>query len=352
MRTIIQLVAALGLIAPAAGSDLVAPQVSTLRLQANATARGETVTLADVLDFSQADARLVEAIGAQPVLTMPADSAVLELSHEQIVKRLAELGVNMTRVLVNGALVCRVVIGAAPSDEAAAPPPEPPLLLAPGGAAPPAEQTLGDAIRTFAQRELAPDGGRVEVVFERAGQEFVQLTSPPFEFSIQAERGPRLGLREFRVSIRREGRKHDSLRISADVRLIRRVIVAARPLNIGGYISRDAIDFAERIFTADEADAGFTQPEQIVGQRVARFVAAGEMLKTQDVESADMVKRSRPVSVVSSGPVAVRAVGVALDSGGYGESVRVRLGESRKDRREVRGVVVGVGTVQLAEGGL
>lgn len=352
MRTIIRLVAALGLIAPAAASDLVAPHVSTLRLQAHGTARGETITLADVLDFSQADARLFEAIGAQPVMSTPPDSAVLELSHEQIVRRLAELGVNMTRVLVNGALVCHVAVGPASADGAAATPPEPPLLLAPGEAAPPAEQTLGDAIRAFAQRELAPDGGRVEVVFERAGQEFVQLTSPPFEFSIQAERGPRLGLREFRVSIRREGRKHDSLRISADVRLIRRVIVAARPLNIGGYIARDAIDFAERIFTADDADAGFTQPEQIVGQRVARFVAAGEMLKTPDVESADMVKRSRPVSVVSSGPVAVRAVGVALDSGGYGESVRVRLGESRKDRREVRGVVVGVGTVQLAEDGL
>lgn len=352
MRTIIQLFAALGLIAPATAADLVEPQVSTLRLQAQATVRGTTVTLADVLDFSQADPRLVEAVGKQPVLAKPVDSAVLELSHEQLVSRLTELGVNMTRVLVNGALVCHVALGPAPTEAALPAPPEAPPLLATGAAAPPATQTLADAVRAFAQRELGPDGGRVEVVFERASQEFLQLSSPPFEFSIQAERGPRLGLREFRVSIRRDGRKHDSLRISADVRLVRRVIVAARPLNIGGYIARDAIDVAERIFTADDADAGFTQPEQVVGQRVARFVTAGEMLKAQDVESADMVKRSRPVSVVSAGPVAVRAVGVALDSGGYGDSVRVRLGESRKDRREVRGVVVGVGTVQLAEDGL
>jgi flagella basal body P-ring formation protein FlgA len=49
--------------------------------------------------------------------------------------------------------------------------------------------------------------------------------------------------------------------------------------------------------------------------------------------------------------VHVQLSGVALDSGHFGDSVRVRLGDTRKSRTVLRGVVTGVGTVNVAEEG-
>ena len=83
---------------------------------------------------------------------------------------------------------------------------------------------------------------------------------------------------------------------------------------------------------------------------MAKFIPAGQMVRRSALKSVDMVRRSRPVSVIgSTTSIQVHVTGVALDSGGYGESVRVRLGDSRKDRRVVRGVVTGLGTVRIEE---
>lgn len=339
---------------PASATTLIEPEVSTLRLRAQATIHAGPVTLADVLDFSEAAPQLREAIGGQHATAAVGQAgSTLVVSHEQVVQRLTALGVNLSRVLVGGALRCRVTV---------LPPPEPPAAVAAESAAPllragvavePADgpHTLAAALRAHVARELKVEPRQVELVVDRASADFAQLTSPPFDFSIQSLRGGRLGLREFRVNIRRDGRLHHTLQIGAEARLMRRVVVAARPLNIGTQITRDGIELAERIFS-DESAIGLDTIEPLVGQQVARFVAAGQMLTQADVQSVELVKRARPVTVISDGVVAVRAVGMALDSGGYGDSIRVRLGESRRERRELRGVVVGVSTVRIDEEGM
>jgi len=48
----------------------------------------------------------------------------------------------------------------------------------------------------------------------------------------------------------------------------------------------------------------------------------------------------------------VRLTGMALDSGGYGDTVRIRMGDTRGERQLLRGVVTGLGTVRLVEGNL
>jgi flagella basal body P-ring formation protein FlgA len=132
------------------------------------------------------------------------------------------------------------------------------------------------------------------------------------------------------------------------VRLMRQVVVAEKPLNIGAYIRPDAVRLAPRLFeTRDEL--GIASPQDVVGQRVDRFIAAGEMISRADVRRVDLVQRSRPVTVVSEGAVAVRLTGTALDSGSFGDAVRVRLGTSRSDRRVVRATVTGMATVKLAD---
>ena len=74
------------------------------------------------------------------------------------------------------------------------------------------------------------------------------------------------------------------------------------------------------------------------------------MIRPGNLKSVDLVRRSQPVTVVGGESVSIRLNGEALDSGGYGETIRVRVGNSRSNRREVRAMITGVGTVRLVEG--
>jgi flagella basal body P-ring formation protein FlgA len=354
LTIIISLMSALS--AGTAASDLIAPDVSELRLRAEARVSGAAVTLADVLDFSQADARLREQIGGEPAFAETLKAPLqTTFGHDQAVARLSALGVNMSRVLVSGALTCRVTLaereaetaGGDSADEAS------PLLRA--RSQPAGTTTLADKLREFIQNELQEKNGTIEIEFEHAGREFLELTTPPFDFTIRAERGRKLGLREFCVTLMQDGRVQRTVTIGGRISLTKPVLVAAKPLSIGTYIRRDSLETGARIFTQDE-DFGIEYPEQAVGQKVKNFVPAGQMVRASDLKTVDLVRRSQPVtvtgSVAGSEDVDVRITGDALDSGGYGDTVRVRLGDSRKNYREIRGVVVGVGTVRLAEGNL
>ena len=330
-------------------------RVSVLHLRSQARVAALPVTLAVVLDFTDADPVLIEAIGAQPL--EDADTfAGLEVTHERIVSELDALGVNLARVLVDGAVRCRVTVDLPiPPEAVAAETPEQPVDGAPlirkiasEPVAEDAAQTLADAIRAYAAAEFDEAATDVEVSFERGRQDFLELTSPPFRFAIRGGSGSRLGLREFKVTIYRDERRQRTVSVFAHVRLERRVLVAAKPLNIGGLITADSVEPATRIFDED-SDLGLTHAEAIIGQKVRHFVPAGELLGTDDIEAVDLVQRSRPVTVVSHGAVGLRVTGTALDAGQYGETIRVRLGSSRRDQRVIRGVVIGVGQARMTE---
>lgn len=339
-----------------------ATTVSALRIRPAAQVNG-AVTLGDVLDFSSSDPRLKEALADVRLGLSAGAGGVLEISYPQIVDRLEAAGVNMSRVLMRGAYVCRVQVLAA-SDAAdphlategatlanqqasARVPDDAPLLRsvpdAVGGG-----QTLADAIRAAVQREWKAPDATTEVAFERGRSEFLSLTSPPFEFRVRAVRGPKLGMREFKVTLYRDGRIERTVSVFGRVSVERDVYVAAKPLSVGAFIRPDNVKRARRLFDSDAA-LGVERIEQVMGQRVKTFIPAGALVRAVDLKAADMVQRSRPVTLYSDGQVGVRLTGTALDSGGLGEMVRVRIGELRGQRRVVRGVVTGVARVRLEE---
>ena len=343
------------------GDELIQREVSRLRLRPQVEVCGAAVTLADVLTFAEADPRLGAEIGRQPVNPDLQPPAKTVFTHEQIVRRLGELGVNLSRVLVSGALNCRVTLEPARAQTGV----EAPSAWAAAGsrhAAPLTRlratdegNTLADALRTYVNAELASLGGTAEIEFERAGQEFLTLTRPPWKFIIRSSSsssGDKLGLREFEIVIRRDGHTQRTARLAARVRLVKDVLVARKPLGIGTFVRQEDVALEPRMLERRQ-DVGLDEVGQIIGQQVKRYIPVGEMIRRGDIKAVDLVKRSRPVSVSSAGDsVSVRLTGMALDSGGYGDTVRVRIGESRKDRRILRGVVSGVGSVRLIRGGV
>lgn len=326
------------------------PTVSRLRLRANVVVSADTVTLGDVLALAGAEAELAEKIADKPVFTDGRGAGCATISHDDVARRLTELDVHPGRVLLEGAHTCRVVF-----DRPSAAPESPrrPVevgvaAMAPGPARVGVGATLADRIREIINRDLAALGGTSEVEFERAGREFLDLTAP-FEFDIRAADREKLGVREFRVTVKRDGKVVRTATVAARVRLVRNAVVAARPLSIGNLIRDGDVGLEPQVFDS-VATLGLDSVEQALGRQVTRFVPVGEMLQASGLKAVDLVQRSRPVTVLSGdGGVQMRLAGIALDAGAYGDSIRVRLGEGRGARQQVRGVVVGVNTVRLDE---
>jgi len=84
------------------------PGCESAGLRAQTVVSGNTVRLADVLVMTDADPQLAQQIGDAPVASKPGATPIDSISHEQVVKRLDEVGVNLSRVLVSGALQCRI----------------------------------------------------------------------------------------------------------------------------------------------------------------------------------------------------------------------------------------------------
>ncbi len=314
---------------------------STLRIRPEVRIDQPTLRLADVLSFAGADTSLADALAEKPAAAELRGATALTLTHEQIETRLSELGVNLGQVLLTGAPQCRVTY--APAAVAPAAPALPP---APADAA---DSTLAQRLREFIAQDVADLGGTPEVDFERAGQPYLELSGPQWEFIIRPLGHEKLGLREFRVALRQDGKVQRSATLSARVRLAREVVVARQPLNVGTVVEREALVLESRLFE-QEADIGLLRTEQAIGQRVARFVPAGQMLTSADLKNVDLVQRGRPVALLGNrAHVQMRLTGVALDGGCYGETVRVRLGEARNNKNVLRGVVTGLGTVRIEE---
>jgi flagella basal body P-ring formation protein FlgA len=346
----VTLLSLLASVPPLVAGDTPPSDVVRLRTRTEAHVSGAAPTLADVLVFPSDDQTLRTAVGDQFVAVGPGAGATTSITHEQIEQRLRELGVDVSRVLISGSTSCRIVREAADAGS-------------PGGAAPatlvqPAvgddakgERNLAGVLRGQIAKELGGLGGTIEVEFEQAGRQFLDLTNPPWEFAVQPHGRQKLGLCEFRVVLRRDGKVQRTVNVCARVRLSKDVLLARSPLSVGAYVQTDSLKLETRVFDKEE-DIGLAQVEQAVGQQVAKFVPAGQMVRRTDLKAVDLVQRSRPVTLIGAGKnVHLRLTGVAMDSGGYGQSVRVRLGDMHDQRRVLRGVVTGLGTVRIEEEG-
>ena len=94
MKMVLQISLVSVALAGSAAADLIEKDVSRLKLRPQVYARGDMVTLADVLDFAQADPRLLAEIGDRPALADLVAPTQTEITHDQIVYRLEELGIN------------------------------------------------------------------------------------------------------------------------------------------------------------------------------------------------------------------------------------------------------------------
>jgi flagella basal body P-ring formation protein FlgA len=366
------LAAVLAALVPAAAADFPA-QAEPVRVyvRPGASVDGTQIMLSDVLVLRSGDARFFDRLRTITIPLGPGGTA--RITHDQITTALHQAGINVGDVLLSGAAVCEVT-RAEPADDVEPVPapvasrqkpalPKRPTRLARPGAKIAEDSvvladdeeaggavTLADVLTTYVNSQLKDGDATATLQFEAASRDFIELTTPPFDFVIQDGKTQGFGgLREFRVAIQQDGITQRNVQLFARVTITRKVLVAASDLAIGAFVKPGDFVLEERTFAADDK-SGMSRPEAVVGQRLKRFIKRGEILSADDLRPEPLVQRSRPVTVLSSASgVSVRLTGVALDNGLMGETVRVRIGPDRGPRREARGVVTAVGTVQLQE---
>jgi flagellar basal body P-ring formation protein FlgA len=157
-----------------------------------------------------------------------------------------------------------------------------------------------------------------------------------------------LGRMQMDVNVLVRGEHKLSLPVYFDVRLIQPVLVARRSLATGEILI-DENSLTDR--RAVDAQARIPQPATLLGKRIRRPVAAGQLLTDADVIDEPVaaakaaVKSRQPVKmVVRLANYNVEANGEAMQDGKIGDRVQVRNIDSKK---VLYGRVTGPGTVEV-----
>lgn len=131
------------------------------------------------------------------------------------------------------------------------------------------------------------------------------------------------------------------------VSLSKQVVVAARQINRSEVIGPQDLTMAERVYERPE-DVGISEPAKLVGQRIKRFVQAGEQISVRDVEPMPLVSRNDLVTVtIRRGHVVIRGVAKAMSTGSYGATVTLK---NEMSRETFSAVVTGPRTAEVELG--
>ena len=74
-----------------------------------------------------------------------------------------------------------------------------------------------------------------------------------------------------------------------------------------------------------------TQTEKLIGKALKREIADHTPLKEQDLQKEQIIARGATVNILFNTPtISIKTIGIALDSGGVGDAIRVRNATSNK----------------------
>ncbi len=231
------------------------------------------------------------------------------------------------------------------------------------------DDTLEAALHRHIAAGFSRDEGRVDIRFSPTSRKLLATIVGPHERVVIRERDrKRIGLVSFDVSLvtsveaselqrkgsaesgsvvlaaTRTGEKREML-ISAEIALLRDVVVARRPINQGQLIAARDLKLEERRFERSE-EIGMVDIAAAAGQVCKRFIREGEMIDARSIETRPVVRRGDVVQIVAGGGgVEIRTSGQAQTSGALGDVITVRRDGSRRKQDLIDATVAGPGLV-------
>jgi len=206
-------------------------------------------------------------------------------------------------------------------------------------------RTLRDAVVSFFNSELSRYGGTADIVFDRTEAKVLDLSGPAYDFRVRRGNGPALGLIPLAIDVVADGRVVQSVPMVVQVSMIRRVVIAGRPINQDATIRAADVEVVAISFTRLDK-LGFGEPAQVIGQRAKRFIAAGSTIEPTALESVPLVARGQIVTLTAvEGAVRIVTTASAMKEGRLGETITVRSADHSKV--EFDAVIVGPAAVQI-----
>lgn len=153
-----------------------------------------------------------------------------------------------------------------------------------------------------------------------------------------------LGRRIFQLTLAVDGTPVETLKVMAEVTATAEVVTAARYIKPDETIQAEDLTMATVQLPALVHDF-VTDPESVVGKRVARPLRADAPVKLSAVSAPFVIKRGDQVTIeVRHGGLLIQASGTTKSGGQIGQSITVTNLDSGK---EIRGKVVGPGVVRV-----
>lgn len=367
--------------------------VSTARAETSVTLRPEAMVVGPVIRLS-AVANLegpgAAELGITPV-RVAAEPGPQEISLDEVRAALAVAGTNLGHLRLRGVARCAVVVKAPPANASVAfaspaqarplsvasvaagpaagpadvfaPGPLPPVsTLAPtpadavaGAAGASGARPLGDLVRARLADWLGlqeSEAASLRVSSDDADADLLRLAvAAGGGFRVEPLGRPRLG----RVSLRIHERAPDGgvTLHSVSLQLEREVlaVVATSPVRRGDTFSAANVAL-ERTWLGRQpahVDAPLDSLDGVLGSLAEVTLLPGTLLVPGHLARPSLVRRGASVTVrVMAGAVELVAEGVAEADAALGESVTVRLGQTRgRDARTVTAVVSGLGEVSV-----
>lgn len=204
------------------------------------------------------------------------------------------------------------------------------------------ESKVGAAIRSYVAGRLASNERdiRVRLVQPPEGE------SAPGEVVEVREGTPNglLGRVVFLVSFRPSGKPIGYQWVTAEVEMIRPVVVSVRSLRRSEVIKPEDLEIRS-IGVVRAAGPYLADPSMLIGKRVVRAVAPGMPISLEMVETAPLIRSGDRVTlVVETGGLRIATVGKAKEEGFLGRSMAILNLDSRKT---IYGEVVDASTVKV-----
>jgi flagella basal body P-ring formation protein FlgA len=304
-------------------SPALAQQTVTVIIPAENTVAGDRILLGDIASVqaaSPAGQELAEALRRIDLGPAPAAGEQIILRQAQIEQRLTASRLNLNEAKWS----------------------LPPELRITGSGQVLSEASLKMALEKYLSETEPYMNGEYSLLTAHFGR---LPTLPPgrvtYRFVPQASSNPAYLSGNFFFSV--DGREAARARVTAQIELSTRAVVAARPLSRGHVITEDDISLSLAPYS--QAKGAITDPQMVIGNATKNNINAGEPINERTLTKSLMVRRGDMVTIVAqSGGLKVSASGQARQDGALGDTVSVTNLNSNKN---VAGRVIGPNLVEI-----
>ncbi|MDP9172286.1 MAG: flagellar basal body P-ring formation chaperone FlgA [Planctomycetota bacterium] len=317
----------------------------TLELRGEATVLGAEVKLKQICRWSDADAAVFSTLGDLTILRMSPGSPFRSINISDIKQSLQDAGVNVAMINFAGPAGCTITRSDATADEHEAlkqwideqqksagqisevPATQPAPMLVAQTTAVTEEKSVVQSLRAILTADVAQRLGipleTIQMIFNAEDEKILSLSQPLFKFDITPTRLSNLGNVSWDVAIV-TGAETKKVSLTATARAWVTQVTVLKPLAFRQVL--EASDFTEQRVLVDlMPDQTLLSRDQCVGQQASADLKPGMIMTARLVDPVPLVQPGQLVTItLTQGTVQIKAVGVAMEQGAMGQTIKVR----------------------------